>query len=106
MPIAALFAILVATVGCWTHRLCQDAKPGGVMPTPGSLNDLPALLGLDFKDLTGDDSTGGNPGCAILGHSSALTARKVSAITPTAFVFTRLLPTGKPPRDHLAELRK
>lgn len=84
-----------------TNRFCQDAKPGGVIPTPKGLKDLLVLLGLDFKDPHGGNGVGGNPAFAILGHSSALTARKVSAITPTAFVFTPLLPDGKPPLDYI-----
>jgi hypothetical protein len=71
-----------------TKMFCQDVKPGGVMPTPQGLADLQKLLGLDFKDPSGGNGTGGNPGFALLGHSSALTARKVSSIAPTAFVFT------------------
>jgi hypothetical protein len=84
-----------------TNRFCQDSKPGGVMPTPKSLQDLLVLLNLDFKDPNGGNGVGGNPGFAILGHSSALTARKVTSITPTAFVFTPLLPDGKPPGDYI-----
>ena len=84
-----------------TNRFCQDAKPGGVIPAPRGLSDLMTLLGLDFKDPAGGNGVAGNPGFAILGHSSALTARKVSSITPTAFVFTPLGPDGKPPRDYL-----
>lgn len=84
-----------------TNRFCQDAKPGGVVPQPKGLHDLLTLLGLDFKDPGGGNGVGGNPGFAILGHSSALTARKVSSITPTAFVFSPLLPDGKPPIDYL-----
>lgn len=71
-----------------TRAFCQDVKPGGVMPTPHSLAELLALLHLDFKDPNGGNGVGGNPGFAILGHSSALTARKVSSIAPTVFVFT------------------
>ncbi len=71
-----------------TKTFCQDVKPGGVMPTPRSLADLQKQLGLDFKDPNGENGAGGNPAFALLGHSSALTARKVSSITPTAFVFT------------------
>jgi hypothetical protein len=71
-----------------TKTFCQDLKPGGVMPTPHSLTDLLKQLGLDFKDPNGGNGVGGNPAFAILGHSSALTARKVSTIAPTAFVFT------------------
>jgi hypothetical protein len=86
-----------------TNRFCQDFKPGGVMPTPHGLADVMTLLDLDFKDptATGGNGVGGNPGFAILGHSSALTARKVSSITPTAFVFTPLGPDGKPPVDYM-----
>jgi hypothetical protein len=83
-----------------TNRFCQDKK-GGVVPTPRSLKELLVVLGLDFKDPAGGNGVGGNPGFAILGHSSALTARKVSAITPTAFVFSPLLASGKPPTDYL-----
>ena len=71
-----------------TKMFCQDLVPGGSMPQPQSLADLLVLLGLDFKDPNGENGQGGNPGFAILGHSSALTARKVSTLTPTAFVFT------------------
>jgi hypothetical protein len=83
-----------------TNRFCQDAKPGGVIPTPHGLADLLKLLGLDFKDPAGGNGVGGNPGFAILGHSSALTARKVSSIAPTAFIFTPL-EGGKPPTDYI-----
>jgi hypothetical protein len=84
-----------------TNRFCQDVKPGGVMPTPGNLQELLVLLNLDFKNPAGGNGIDGNPAFAILGHSSALTARKVSSITPTAFVFTPLLPDGKPPPDYM-----
>jgi hypothetical protein len=80
-----------------TATFCQDLKPGGVMPTPKSLADLQRQLGLDFKDPNGGNGVGGNPGFAILGHSSALTARKVSTITPTAVVFTPPPADGTPP---------
>ena len=50
---------------------------------------------------TAGNGIAGNPAFAILGHSSALTARKVSSITPTAFVFTPLDADGKPPRDYM-----
>jgi hypothetical protein len=71
-----------------TKTFCQDKKPGGVMPTPHSLNDLLKQLGIDFKNPNGENGKGGNPGFALLAHSSALTARKVSSITPTSFIFT------------------
>jgi hypothetical protein len=57
-------------------------------------------LNLDFKDPAGGNGVGGNPAFALLGHSSALTARKVSTITPTAFVFTPLDANGTLPVDY------
>ena len=80
-----------------TRAFCQDLKPGGVVPTPHGLADLQALLGLEFADRTGQNGAGGNPAFAILGHSSALTARNVSSIVPTAFVFTPPPADGSPP---------
>ena len=80
-----------------TRTFCQDVKPGGVMPTPHSLAELLAQLGLDFKDPKGGNGTGGNPAFAILGHSSALTARKVTPVAPTAFIFTPPSADGTPP---------
>jgi hypothetical protein len=71
-----------------TKTYCQDLVPGGAAATPHSLADLQKQLGLDFKNRNGGNGVGGNPGFALLGHSSALTARKISAITPTTFVFT------------------
>lgn len=84
-----------------TNRFCQDAKPNGVVPTPHGLDELLAVLGLDFKNPMMGNGTGGNPGFAILGHSSALTARKVTSITPTVFLFTPLAADGTVPRDYL-----
>ena len=84
-----------------TRVFCQDFAPGGVMPTPSSLDDLLKLLGLDFKDPNGGNGTGGNPGFALLGHSSALTARKVSSIAPTAFVFTPPPADGSKPKGYV-----
>jgi hypothetical protein len=71
------------------------------MPTPHGLNDLLALLGLDFKNPGGENGAGGNPGFALLGHSSALTAREVSSIAPTAFLFTPPPSDGSAP-SHFA----
>ena len=73
-----------------TNRFCQDAKPGGVVPHPDGLAEFLHVLDLDFATPGGGNGTDGNPAFAILGHSSALTARKVSSITPTAFVFSPL----------------
>jgi hypothetical protein len=83
-----------------TKVFCQDTAPGGVMPTPQGLADLLKLLGLDFKDPNGGNGTGGNPAFAILGHSSALTARKVTTITPTAFIFTPPPADGSVPNHY------
>jgi hypothetical protein len=83
-----------------TNRFCQDVKPGGVIPTPHSLKEFLTVMNLDFKNPAGGNGVDGNPAFAILGHSSALTARKVSSITPTAFIFTPLLPDGTVPPDY------
>lgn len=82
-----------------TKMFCQDVVPGGSIPNVTGLADLQALLGLSFADPGGDNGAGGNPGFAILGHSSALTARKVTTITPTAFVFTAPPADGSIPDD-------
>jgi hypothetical protein len=80
-----------------TKQFCQDLVPGGVIPTPHGLSDLLRLLALDFKDPAGANGAGGNPAFAVLGHSSALTARKISSIAPTAFIFTPPPADGSPP---------
>jgi hypothetical protein len=80
-----------------TRTFCADVKPGGVMPTPRGLADLLTQLGIGFKGPQGGNGTGGNPAFAILGHSSALTARKVTTIAPTAFVFTPPTADGSSP---------
>ncbi|HXU71842.1 MAG TPA: hypothetical protein VN947_21055 [Polyangia bacterium] len=84
-----------------TKAFCQDFVQGGSIPQPHSLADLLALLNLDFKDPNGGNGVGGNPGFAILGHSSALTARKVSTLTPTAFVFTPPPADGSKPSGYV-----
>jgi hypothetical protein len=62
------------------------------------------LLGLEFKDPNGGNGVGGNPAFAILGHSSALTARKVSTVMPTAFVFTPPPADGSAPKGQYIAL--
>jgi cytochrome c553 len=59
-------------------------------PTITSIVDLQRVLGLGFKDTSknGANAANGNPGFALLGHSSSLIARDVSAINPRAFVFS------------------
>ena len=84
-----------------TKMFCQDLVKGGSIPQPQSLADLLLLLGLDFKDPNGENGQGGNPGFALLAHSSALTARKVSTITPTAFVFTPPPADGSQPSGYV-----
>jgi hypothetical protein len=83
-----------------TRVFCQDFA-GGQVPTPSNLDELLAILGLDFKDRNGENGQGGNPGFALLGHSSALTARKVTTITPTAFLFTPPPADGSKPSGYL-----
>ncbi len=63
-----------------------------------SITDLQDALDLGFQDRSsrGQNAAGGNPGFAILGHSTSLVARSVSAINPRVFVFP---PTpGRPVR--------
>ncbi len=71
-----------------TNRFCQPT-----LPTPHGLHEFLQTMNMDFGQ-------GNDPDFALLAHSSALTARKVSSITPTAFLFTPLGPDGKPPRDY------
>ena len=73
-----------------TKQFCQDAKPGGAMPTPKSFQKL---LGLDFKDPNGGNGVGGNRAFALLAHSSALTARKRSTRESSS---SRLPRTSRP----------
>jgi mono/diheme cytochrome c family protein len=63
-----------------------------------SIVDLQKALGLEFKDRSdkGTNGTNGNPAFALLGHSSSLVARDVSAINPRAFIFSA--PPGQPVR--------
>jgi hypothetical protein len=84
-----------------TKEFCQDLVPGGSIPEVHGLADLQQLLGLEFVDPSGGNGVGGNPGFAILGHSSALTARKVSSITPTAFIFTPPPADGSKPSGYV-----
>ncbi len=76
-----------------TDGLC-GGKIGGIK----GINDVLTALKLQFRDRTerGGNAINGNPGFALLGHSSSLIARNVSAINPRAFVFTA--PPGTPTR--------
>jgi len=66
--------------------------------TVSSIVELQDAVGLGFKDRSANGLNGanGNPAFAILGHSSSLVARSVSAINPRVFVFSP--PPGKPVR--------
>ena len=74
-----------------TRALCNN-------PALGSVTELQDALGLGFQDRSskGQNGSRGNPAFALLGHSSSLVARSVSAINPRAFVFSP--PPGRPLR--------
>jgi hypothetical protein len=72
-----------------TKTFCADKrKGGGTIPTPHSLKDLQAQLGLAFTNVNGGNGVNGNPAFALMGHSSSLVSRFVSAFNPRAIVFT------------------
>jgi mono/diheme cytochrome c family protein len=66
-----------------TRALCSA-------PAIASVDDLQRALGLGFQDRSDNAQNGvnGNPAFALLGHSSSLVMREVSAINPRAFVFS------------------
>ena len=57
-------------------------------PRIEGLADLQRALGLLIADPTRGNGEGGNPSFALLGHSTSLAGRLVSAINPRAFLFT------------------
>jgi hypothetical protein len=64
--------------------LCSGATIDGI-------DSLLGALKLSFRDPSARGSNGGsdgNPGFVLLGHSSSLIAKNVSAVNPRAFVFT------------------
>ncbi len=67
-----------------TSMLCKDKR------AVTSINELLVALDLEFKnrEVSGTNGSNNNPGFAVLGHSSSLVARNVSAINPRTFVFT------------------
>ena len=67
-----------------TNALCGTGR------SITSIEELQAAVGLGFKDRSEDARNGGNgnPAFALLGHSTSLVMREVSAINPRAFVFT------------------
>jgi len=75
-----------------TNAVCNER------PRITNMRDLLAALGLEFRrtDEGGTNGSNGNPGFALLAHSSSLVARSVSAINPRAFVFSA--PAGRPTR--------
>jgi len=75
-----------------TRGLCSN-------PTLTGLKALQNALGLTFTRTTstGQNGQNGNPAFALLGHSSSLVAREVSAINPRAFVFTSPAGRGRVP---------
>lgn len=70
------------------NRVTQ-AFCGGSTPNIRGIDDLLAAVGLSFKDRSERGSNGGNgnPGFAMLGHSSSIIARNVSAVNPRAIIF-------------------
>lgn len=75
-----------------TNAFCKEKR------TVTSITELLEVLGLKFQrtDRNGTNGSNGNPAFALLGHSSSLVARNISAINPRAFVFTA--PPGRPVR--------
>jgi hypothetical protein len=80
---------------------CADLV-GGQVPNPQSLQELQALLGLDFKNPNGKNGADGNPGFVLAGHSSSLVARFVSAINPRVILFTPPPADGSPSSGYVA----
>lgn len=67
-----------------TNAFCKEKK------VPSSILDVEDALGLKFVDRTANGQNGGrgNPQFALLGHSSSLVEREVSAINPRAFIMS------------------
>ncbi len=81
-------AQLATICGRGHNNALTTALCGGSAVT--SLTDLQSALKLGFGDITtnGKNGAGGNPAFVLLGHSTSLVARSVSAINPRAVVFT------------------
>lgn len=81
-------------------RGAQDRVAKALCSNPkiDSIVELQDALGLGFKNRSSNAQNGGNgnPAFAVLGNSSSLVARSVSAINPRAFVFNP--PPGRPVR--------
>jgi len=73
-------------------NVVKDAFCGATRPQITGITDLQAALGLAFTNpnATGRRNNGrrGNPAFTLVGHSSSLVARFVSAINPRALIFT------------------
>lgn len=67
-----------------TNAFCKEKK------SVASIIDVQEAIGLGWRDRSaqGDNGVGGNPQFALLGHSSSLVAREVSAINPRAFIMS------------------
>lgn len=70
-----------------TDRLCASREIHG-------LDDLQSAVGLAFVEGAGN-GTGKNPSFALLGHTTSLSTRTVSAINPRAFLFTSPATVGR-----------
>ncbi|HEU4535115.1 MAG TPA: hypothetical protein VFS00_13400 [Polyangiaceae bacterium] len=80
-------------------RLCAEPRP-----PIGSLVELQAALGLAFQPGAMINGGGGNPSFVLLGHSTSLGARHVSAINPRVILHTNpasiaQVPPGTEKRD-------
>lgn len=73
-----------------TNAFCREQQ------SITSIADVQKALGLSFTktDAQATNGSNGNPGFALLSHSSSLIARNVSAINPRAFIFSP--PPGQP----------
>jgi hypothetical protein len=84
-----------------TKMFCADLSPGVRAPVIHGLADLQKQLGLEFTDPNGANGGDGNPGFAILGASSSLVGRLVSAINPRAMIFTPPPPDRTKPKGYV-----
>ncbi len=75
-----------------TNAICKEKR------AITSLAELRDALGLNFvrSDPAGTNASVGNPGFALLAHSTSLVTRDISAINPRAFIFSP--PQGRPTR--------
>lgn len=67
-----------------TEAFCAGAAP----PTINSLADLRSLLGLELVPGESLSGANGNPGFAVVSHSTAIGIRKVNELNPRVIIFT------------------